>query len=718
MAKFLRCWTLVTLFIFYKFNHLDCKSINSFEKYSKVCNSKECQQVAETIKQGLNTSEEPCNDFYEFACGGWKKQHKLSHEVEINTFSILKNKIEKEIHKLLEEEPQADWNEAMVKAHSYYKSCMDTATIEMSGPKPALEFISQIGGWSLCNNKEWEQNSKQYNIYEVLSKLHRNYFPAPPFFTVEIVNDQMNLEKNQIRIDKSGLGLLRKELYFNHSEILHRYGSYMVEVAQLLGYTCNDMDPENNVTAQMLSIVEFEEKLANLSFAEDVMRVNISSLMEIIPNFDWNYHLTSIFPESFDIKKSEIILSTSPSYLFGVADLIKTTDKRVLSRYVVWQLLQDKISYLSEDFRKIDSAFKNTLGTQVNSKRWKTCTEATNTNMGLPIASMFISKYMNNSTKLKVVEIFEEIKLAFKQQIKGYKWLDEKMKKFAIEKIDGLVAKIGYPSYIVNEEELNKRFEKLDIDKTTFFVNNLNIAKWRHKQLFEKLRKPVDKEEWQIYPQDIDVMYLIFNNEIIIPAGALQSPLFHSGKVPRSINYGFFGSLVGHEITHGFDPKGQMHDKNGDYIKDGWSRKTSFEYFKKSKCFVEQYNEFKVGKQSVNGNLTLVENIADNGGCRLSLKAYENYLQNNTDTRLPTLEYTDRQLFFISFAQGYCANAKQEVVLANALMEGRAPSKFRVIGTLSNTEGFAKAFNCRKKGEENNNGIRLKMDPKKKCVMW
>ena len=207
MATFSRCRNLFSyLLIWCLINNVVSKSLknssdDSEELRTKVCVSQECNILANTVKGALNETEEPCNDFYNFACGGWKETHKIpSSENEITSFTILTKEIEDEIHKLLEEEPKPDENEALTKARSFYKSCMDNETLESYGAKPALDFISYIGGWSLCNNDEWKKKSKKWNVYDVLIKTQRNFYPAPAFFTVEVTNDHMNSTRHLIKV--------------------------------------------------------------------------------------------------------------------------------------------------------------------------------------------------------------------------------------------------------------------------------------------------------------------------------------------------------------------------------------------------------------------------------------------------------------------------------------------------------------------------------------
>ncbi|KAL9972902.1 hypothetical protein ACROYT_G019293 [Oculina patagonica] len=279
----------------------------------------------------------------------------------------------------------------------------------------------------------------------------------------------------------------------------------------------------------------------------------------------------------------------------------------------------------------------------------------------------------------------------------------------ALSQADALGSKIGYARYVVRPKDLTARFSKLVVNSKTFFKNNVEVDKWVRHRLFSKLRKTVDKEKWPMFPQTINAMYQFYENEIVIPAGILQSPFFYSAEVPRSLSYGALGSIIGHEITHGFDNTGRKFDKNGDIVKEWWSKPSLVEFNKKSKCIEEQYSQYKVqGKYLISGKVTLGENIADNGGTKLSYFAYHDWLQKHgtEEFALPGLEYTNEQLFFIGYAQEYCSHARPKTEYIATLSEIHAPPKFRVIGTLSNFKEFSEAFNC---------PVNSTMNPEKKC---
>ncbi|XP_065669105.1 endothelin-converting enzyme homolog isoform X2 [Hydra vulgaris] len=690
---------------------------HSKNKNRKVCDSPHCLNISLTIKASLNESEDPCNDFYNFACGGWKASHEIpSSENEITAFTILNQQIEDELHDLLSADPIKKESNALKKARLFYKSCMNIQTIEELGPKPALDFINYLGGWSLCTNPDWQTTyAEKWDAYEVLKKLQRNFFPAPPFFTVDVTNDHLNSTQHLIKIDQSGLSLQR-EIYFKHSNVITDYGEYMVKVAKSLGYTCNDTDPERNITAQMFSILEFEKELAEITTPAEAKqagtfrRINLAIMEDVVSEFNWKDHLQDLF-YSVHILPDEVVLATSPNYLKKVANLIKKTDKRLLSRYMMWQMLRDKISFLSDDFRKARAEFNQKMtGVEDTEPRWRKCIGVTNENMGIPIGALYIEKYFSESTKTKTNDMIDEIVEAFKSRIDNHDWIDGKTRKGVIQKVDALVAKVGYASYIKKPLELNKRFRKLKIGADKFFENNLNVDKWLRYRLYDKLRKPVDKTKWPMFPQTINAMYQFYENEIVIPAGILQPPFFYTGDVPRSLSYGAIGSIIGHELTHGFDNTGRKFDKNGNIVKNWWSENSLEEFMERSKCFVDQYSNYKVqDKYNISGKLTLGENIADNGGVKISFQAYEDYLAHREDKVLPNLPFNNRQLFFIGYAQEYCSNVRERTEYIATLSEIHSPAKFRVIGSLSNSKEFASVFRCEKNAA---------MNPENKCVVW
>lgn len=686
---------------------------NQTNSKSGICQTPQCTRVAEYIKKSIDSTVKPCDDFFKFSCGGWIRRNPIPKSYnDYSTFTKLSKVIEGELKELLQDSRMSDdqgyENEALVKTKHFYSSCMDEQEIERLGPRPMLDFIRKIGSWSICYDRSW--NKASWDIHKVLQHLQSTYYPAPPFFSIEVTNDHLNSTKHLIKVDQSGLSLQR-EIYFKHPEMVDIYVEYMATVANLLGTLCN-------TTTKMREIMDFEKKLAKFTTsAEDkadgiYRRIKLHHLIKLVPQFPWLDHMHAIF-KGANVSEADVVLTTSPSYLRKMTTLVNKTSKELLSNYVVWQMIRDKISFLSSPFREARAHFNERItGVKDIDPRWRTCTGVTNDNMGVPIGSLYVKKFFDQSAIEKTQTMIEEIKKTFKRRVKQHEWIDDKTTKYVFEKADALGSKIGYAKYVARPKELVSRFKKLNITSKTFFQNNVEVDKWVRHRLFAKLRKLVDNEKWPMFPQTINAMYQFYENEIVIPAGILQSPFFYSAEVPRSLSYGALGSIIGHEMTHGFDNTGRKFDKNGDIVKEWWSKSSLAEFKKRSECIEKQYSKFKVqGKYPISGKVTLGENIADNGGTKLSYYAYHDWLKGhmNEEFLLPGLKYNNEQLFFIGFAQEYCSHARPKTEYIATLSEIHAPPKFRVIGTLSNFKEFSAAFNC---------PVNSTMNPEKKCEVW
>ncbi|XP_028397570.1 endothelin-converting enzyme 2-like isoform X2 [Dendronephthya gigantea] len=683
------------------------------ETKSSVCRSPECLDVAKHIRGSLNMDINPCEDFYNFACGNWKKHNPLPKSYnDFNTFSKLSHHIERELRGLLEDNikigSRTIEQASVRKAKHFYKSCMDVEEIERLGALPMLNFIESIGSWAVAGKKKWQ--ARRWNIYKVLKHIQKLYYPASPFFSVEVTNDHLNSTRHLIKIEQSGLSLQR-EIYFKHPEMVKIYEDYMAKVAVLLG-----AKPEV-AKLQMKQVMKFETNLAYITAsAEDkaeglYRRMKIKELIHRVPQFPWLQHLKYIFPDAH-VSKTDVVLATSPKYLRNIAKIIKHTRKKLLSNYITWQMVREKVGLLSRPFRKARSDFNNKItGVKDVEDRWRTCTSITNDNMGVPIGSLYIKKYFDDSRVNTTMVMIGKILDVFKRRVTNHDWIDNKTTEGILDKANAVFSKVGYAPYIKNPRSLRKRFKSLEVDPKRFFWNNVNVDKWVRKRLFAKLRKTVDAEKWPMFPQTINAMYQFYENEIVIPAGILRPPFYYTGNVPRSLTYGAIGSIIGHELTHGFDNTGRRFDKNGNIISEWWQASALKEFDKRAKCIEKQYSKYKIqSKYPLNGKITLGENIADNGGTKLSYYAYKNWLkENGVERSLPGVPFNNEQLFFIGYAQEYCGVSNPKTEYISALSEVHAPPRFRVIGTLSNSSPFSKAFNC-KAGSP--------MNPKKKCEVW
>ncbi|KAK3724956.1 hypothetical protein QZH41_017165, partial [Actinostola sp. cb2023] len=456
------------------------------------------------------------------------------------------------------------------------------------------------------------------------------------------------------------------------------YVEYMAKVVGLLGTRCN-------ATKKMKEIMDFEIKLAKITTsAEDkaggiYRRMPLETLISLVPGFPWLSHMQHIF-KGAHVTYTDVVLATSTDYLREMSSIIKNTSKELLSNYVVWQMIRDKVNLLSEPFRQARAEFNRKIsGVHDTDPRWRTCTSITNDNLGVPLGTLYVKNFFNETTIGKIQKMIEEIKDIFKNRVKAHRWIDDKTTEYVFQKADALRSKIGYADYVLRPVVLQKRFGYLNIKKNSFFINNINVDRWVRRRLNRKLRKLVDKQKWPMFPQTINAMYQFYENEIVIPAGILQAPFYYTGEVPKSLSYGAIGSIIGHEMTHGFDNTGRKFDKNGDIVKEWWSESALKHFSERAKCIEKQYSKYKIqDKYPLSGIVTLGENIADNGGTKLAYHAYHKWLKENggQEARLPNIKYSNEQLFFIGYAQEYCSHARPKTEYIASLSEIHSPPKY------------------------------------------
>ncbi|KAG1955359.1 neprilysin isoform a [Pimephales promelas] len=308
-------------------------------------------------------------------------------------------------------------------------------------------------------------------------------------------------------------------------------------------------------------------------------------------------------------------------------------------------------------------------------------------------------------------EMITNIREVFVSNLYDLAWMDAETKKAAEEKARTIRERIGFSENIMNNTYLDQEYQDLSYNAEEYFENILKNLEFGQKKRLKKLRVKVNKEEWITGAAVVNAFYSSSRNQIVFPAGILQPPFFGKGQ-PWSLNYGGIGMVIGHEITHGFDDNGRNFDKDGD-LKDWWTPSSTQKFHELSKCIVDQYGSFSwdlANRQNLNGNNTLGENIADNGGIRQSYQAYQNFVKKHgKEAPLPGIDLNHEQLFFLNFAQVWCGTHRPEYAVNSIKTDVHSPGKFRVLGSLQNFPEFAKAFQCQKKDY---------MVPEKICRVW
>ncbi|XP_037078255.1 endothelin-converting enzyme homolog [Pollicipes pollicipes] len=687
--------------------------------HKDFCVSPACVDVAASILKGLDLTADPCEDFYQYACGGWVKSNPIPHGQSMwGTFGKLWQQNQLVIKNVLETPPAGLANDAERKAQRYYLSCVDAnGTSEARGGAPLLQLIHQSGGWNITDSNF---SAVTWDFQRALQRLH-NEFNAGPLFTWSVVEDDKNSSSYVIQVDQGLLALPSRDYYINKTTdddpVLAAYLAYLTRVGVLLGGS------EEDVRRQANDVISLEIQLANISTPSDERRdeeaiyhrMGVTDLQETAPFLDWR----AFFQDAFDkvnitLPADLTVVVYAPEYLSRLSKtlneyLATLRGKVILNNFMMTKLGGGLVRCLSKDFRDAYKMLKKALvGTDEDEETWHYCVDDTNGALGFALGAMFVRKNFKTASKELAEEMVADIRKSFISNTAQLSWMDDETRKLAEEKAEAITRMIGFPPNILDAEYLDEKYGGLEIKENEYFENNLRHAKHSLIKNLEKYGKAVNKTRWDMTPPSVNAYYSASHNMIVFPAGILQAP-FYDPQYPRSLNFGAMGVVMGHELTHAFDDQGREYDKNGN-MNQWWKNATIQRFKDRTQCMVDQYSKFKVGNLTVNGRQTLGENIADNGGLKASFDAYRLYRKHHgEELPLPGVNHTHSQLFFLAFSQVWCTSATPEAQRMTTLNDNHSPARYRVIGPLSNSPDFAREYRC---------AAGSAMNPVHKCEVW
>ncbi|XP_065387065.1 membrane metallo-endopeptidase-like 1 isoform X4 [Macaca fascicularis] len=660
------------------------RGIPETQEVSEVCTTPGCVMAAARILQNMDPTTEPCNDFYQFACGGWLRRHVIPEtNSRYSIFDVLRDELEVILKAVLENSTAKD-RPAVEKARTLYRSCMNQSVIEKRGSQPLLDILEVVGGWPVAMDKWNETVGLKWELERQLA-LMNSQFNRRVLIDLFIWNDDQNSSRHIIYIDQPTLGMPSREYYFNggsNRKVREAYLQFMVSVATMLREDANLPRDSHLVQEDMAQVLELETQLAKATVPQeerhDVIalyhRMGLEELQSQfdLKGFNWTLFIQTVL-SSVKIKllpDEEVVVYGIP-YLQNLENIIDTYSARTIQNYLVWRLVLDRIGSLSQRFKD----------TRVNYR--------------------------------KVRELIHKVRAVFVETLDELGWMDEESKKKAQEKAMSIREQIGHPDYILEETDrrLDEEYSNLNFSEDLYFENSLQNLKVGAQRSLRKLREKVDPNLWIIGAAVVNAFYSPNRNQIVFPAGILQPPFF-SKEQPQALNFGGIGMVIGHEITHGFDDNGRNFDKNGNMM-DWWSNFSTQHFREQSECMIYQYSNYSwdlADEQNVNGFNTLGENIADNGGVRQAYKAYLKWMaEGGKDQQLPGLDLTHEQLFFISYAQVWCGSYRPEFAIQSIKTDVHSPLKYRVLGSLQNLAAFADTFHCAQG---------TPMHPKERCRVW
>jgi len=633
---------------------------------------------------GIDNSVRPQDDFYAYANRGWIKKTKIPpEEARWGSFNILHFETERRLKKIA-----GNAKDPLV--GRLYRSALDIKYRNALGIRPLEPLLKQAR--AIKNKKEFLKTLAQFHVLGISG-----------FWGTFVDQDSRQSSRYILHLWQDGLGMPERDYYLLESPEQKRVRSaYMLHIKKLSGIAgMGAKDAENAAK----TIMEIETELARASMSKEDIRdaekvyhkKTIIEFSRLCPEIDWQKYFT------LTGARTKRLIVGQPKFFKAVSKIIKATPLEKLKIYMEWHLLNDSAHLLSEPFvrENFDFYSRTLAGVKKMRPSWRRALGAVNSSVGFAMGKLYVERYFTRSAKKAIDALVVDLYGAYEARIKKLDWMSTPTKRKAIKKLRAMQRKIGYPSKW-------KEYRGLVFKNGDFFGNMLRASEFEHKRQMKKLRGPVDRSEWHMSPQMVNAYCSFGLNEIVFPAAILQPPFF-SPDADDAVNYGAIGSVIGHEITHGFDDQGSKFDGKGNR-QTWWTKQDRARFEKKTRALVKQFNEYTVaGGIKVNGQLTLGENIADLGGASIAFDAYQRRLRKTGRKVIDGL--TPEQRYFLALALFERENARPEFQKMLVLTNVHAPGQFRINGPASNLPEFYEAFGVKK-------GDKLYRPPSSRAKIW
>ncbi len=641
--------------------------------------SKSGSKGSDVLADNIDTTVSPGEDFFLYANGRWIDSNPIPAAYGSWTIGhLVIEENNKRLREIAEKAAASNAAKGSVeqKIGDYWTMAMDSAKIEADGIKPLQPWLDKVNAISDAKS-----------LVATVAELKK--IGSSTLFSDYITQDDKNSEAMSYRLGQGGIGLGDREYYFlkdpESVNIRKKYVEYITTMLTLAGET-----PEAAVAAAN-KILALETKLAQASRKLEDLRdpnanynkVAIADLGKNNPNIDWNNFLSVT-----GIKAIDSVIVGQPEFFTALDNTLKTVPLSDWKSYVKFNLFSDFAAALPDTFGRAAFNFSRLLtGARERQPRWKRSIQSTENVMGEMMGQLYVKEFFNETAKKRYENMVEDIRAALKERIQRLDWMSDSTKTKAFAKLAAMKKKVGYP-------DKWKDFSTMEVGRESYFQNMVSTNTWWSNYYTNKLGKPVDRDEWNMFPQTYNAYYNSSNNEIVLPAGIFTVPGYRDEELDDATVYGYAGaSTIGHEITHGFDDEGRLYDAKGN-LSGWWAPKDNEEFKKRADVIIKQFDDYEpLQGVHINGRATTGENIADLGGILLGIDAFKKTEQYKKGEKTASL--SPMQRYFLGYALGWLGHIRDEQLRDRLRTDVHSPAKYRVNGPFVDVDEFYTTFDVK-----------------------
>lgn len=646
-------------------------------------------------KADMDMSVRPGDDFYQYAGGGWLKANPMKPEYSsYGVFNDLAETNRKQIRELFENlsKEKHAFGSVGQKVADLYNMAMDSVRLNKEGAAPLQKDLDKVKAFS-----------KKADFTAFIADQH--LYKGNPFFGIGVDTDLKNSDLNVMWLSAGTSGLPDRDYYLNtdadSKKKQEAYRAYLSKIFQLSGYKKKEAEK----AAKVIYNIEYQFAEAEMSRAEarDYNKLYniyiIDMLQKEYPAIQWAKYF-----ELMGVKDVKQVILTEPKVMAVAQKLMSTLSEQDIKYYVAGLIIKSSTSVLSDDFVNANFDFYGRLlnGQKEQKARWKRALGFPNSLLGEAVGELYVSKYFAGESKAKMLKLIENLRKALATRIANLTWMNDTTKINALVKLNSFTVKVGYP-------DKWRDYSKLTIDPAKSLYDNVAAATYVETlRNLEKFGKPVDKSEWGMTPQTVNAYYNPTTNEICFPAAILQAPFFDV-NADDATNYGAIGVVIGHEMTHGFDDQGRNFNADGNMV-DWWTAGDSKRFTAAAEKLAAQFDQITVvGDLKANGHLTLGENIADQGGLRISYDAFKTTQQFQEGKEIDG--FTPAQRFYLSYGRIWAEHMTEEAIYQQTKSDPHSIGRNRVNATLRNIDTWYDAFGVKE-------GDKMWLAPAERAIVW